>query len=58
VYSSPSLTPLLRKKLIRLILREESETAKALLTLLIERFRCLLEVALTIIIISVTKSML
>jgi len=50
------LTLLLRKKSIRLILREEKETVKALLILLIELFRYLLEVALIMIIILVTKS--
>jgi hypothetical protein len=57
VYSSPLLTPLLRKKLIRLIPREETETVKALLTLLTELFRYLLEVTPMTTIISVTKSM-
>jgi hypothetical protein len=52
------LTLLLRKKSIRLILREETEIAKALLILLIELFRYLLEVTLTTIIILVTKSIL
>jgi hypothetical protein len=51
------LTPLLRKKLIRLIPREEIEIAKALLILLIELFRYLLEVTLIIIIISIMKLM-
>jgi len=52
------LTLLLRKKLIRLILREEIEIVKALLILLIELFRYLLEVALITIIILVMKSIL
>ena len=50
------MTPLLRKKSIRLILREETETAKALLILSMELFRYLLEVAPIIIIILVIKS--
>jgi len=56
MYSNLSSTPLLRKKSIRLILREETEIAKALLILLIELFRYLLEVTLMTIIISITKS--
>jgi hypothetical protein len=58
VYSSLLLTLLLRKKLIRLILREEIEIVKALLILLIELFRYLLEVALITIIILVINSIL
>jgi hypothetical protein len=57
VYSSLSSTLLLRKKSIRLIPREETETVKALLTLSTELFRYLLEVTPTTIIISATKSM-
>jgi hypothetical protein len=56
VYSSLSSTLFLRKKSIRLILREEIETAKALLILSIELFRYLLEVTLMTTIVLVMKS--
>jgi hypothetical protein len=52
------LTLLLRKKSIRLIPKGETETVKALLILLTELFRYLLEATLITIIILATNSIL